>query len=136
MLVFFAWLVALSWPQKGKIMKMRLTSTFKADEIEKASRALFDLFQIELHGTVLTAATMHLREQFLRFADDHHLSHSQILTVYAEFERLSQTLTVWVDNSQGIYKNGTVLKLNALLPSMSKGFLERVRDNGIARVAR
>lgn len=118
-------------------MKAKLTSNFTVVEIEKASRALFDLFAIELHGSILTSAVMHLRDQFNWFADDHHLSSTQTLTVYAEFERLSQTLIVWVDNTDGLYKNGTILKVNALKNAIWKGNLERVRDaNGLARVAK
>lgn len=130
-----AWLAAICFAERGK-MVLQLRSQFTRAEIEKATEALFDLFQIDLPAYFRRAAIDHLREQLHIYCDVvHRNSPTSGIEVLAKFDRRAQLLTVTIDNTYGDFTNGFILKIDAMRLSMAKGHLERAVKNGLARMA-
>lgn len=135
--ILFAWLMLMSWPHKGKTMNVKLTSQFTRSEIDKAATSLFDLFAIELPASVKSTAIRHLRDEYNRACDERGLSDSETLTVLASFDRGHQVLQVFLDNSDGYFNDGYLLRIDAFCKSFIKLFpiKKMSKGNGTQRLA-
>jgi len=116
-------------------MNMKLTSQFSRGEIEKAAQSLFDLFSVEVSASLHSSALHHLRAQFDWVYDFRGLPDNAICTVYATFDRTAQVLEVWVDNADGFFKNGRIIRIDSFLSRLYKFYLAE-EINGLAKLAK
>lgn len=126
-------LVAIALAERGRKV-LKLTSTFTEAESAKVTQSLFEIFRFPLSSYAERSAIDHLREQLSYWFACHNQRNPRVCKLFAQFDPGPQVLTVIVDNEDGKFMDGLILKA-ASNNCLVKSELKLRALNGYQRVA-